>query len=289
VRFNIAFMGPEGFFHLRRDFILLVKYSLEDLGHDVILSGLSLDPSRLNLLIGTYWLGSESIHRIARSGMPYAHINTEVIANDMLNHDPTKTDFLGAYLPSMDEGRFIWDVLMDNMPEHRRYGTNAHFLRWGSHPRMKDVERRKDKDLDYYFFGVLSDRRKRLLQSLGEAGLVGTAHGSCPYFLRNDCISRARVQLNLTQDERYKHVNPFRIGYLADNGCCTLTEPEHDPAHYLKYAEVIETEQLIESVRHFASTGRWKESGDRAETALSEQSMKHIMEQLLDQSFASVQ
>lgn len=286
MKFSIAYMGPEWLFHLRRDFILLLKYSMEDLGHDVVLAGPSLDASRFNLLIGAYALKTETIHRIAKSGVAYAHVNTEIIANDLLNHNPDKTDFLGAYLPSMEQGRFVWDVVPENLAEHERYGVDAHFVRWGSHPKLADIEHREQKDLDYYFFGMLSERRKRLLQSLKAAGLKGTADHSCPYFLRNDRISRARVQLNLIQDDKYTHVNAFRIGYLADNACCVLTEHENDPANYLEYAEVVTPERLSESVREFCDGDRWKQRGDQARAAIAQRPMIRIMEELLERSFA---
>jgi hypothetical protein len=285
VKFNLAYMGPEALFHLRRDFLLVLKYSLEDLGHDVMLSGTSLDPSRFNLVVGAYALKSEQIAQIASSGVPYAHVNTEVIANDMLNHNPQKVDFLGAYLPSMEQGRFVWDVIMDNMSQYESYGTNAHFLRWGSHPKMADIEHREQKELDYYFFGMLSDRRRRLLQALAAAGLKGTAHHSCPYFVRNDRIARARVHLNLIQEDKYTHVNSFRICYLADNGCCILSENELDPANYLKYAEVVHADDLVERVRECASGDQWKQRGEHAKAAFAEHQMTDVMGQLLERSF----
>jgi hypothetical protein len=282
-------MGPEWLFHLRRDFILLLKYSLEDLGHDVALAGAALDGSRFNLLIGAYALKPDALAQIAKSGAAYAHVNTEIVANDMLNHNPAKADFLGGYLPSMEQGRFVWDVVLDNLPEYESYGVRAFFLRWGQHAKLADIVHRQEKDLDYYFFGMLSERRKALLQPLKRAGLRGTADHSCPYFLRNDRISRAKVQLNLVQDEKYTHVNSFRICYLANNGCCILTENEHDPANYLKYAEVIDTADLVDLVRAYSSGGLWKERGDRAKADFAEHPMRSIMEALLERSFASNQ
>lgn len=250
-----------------------------------MLSGASLDASRFNLVIGAYFLSPPDLAKISLSGVKYAHINTEVIANDLLNHNPGKVDFMGAYLPSIRQGDFAWDVIMDNMGEYDRYGVNAHFLRWGSHPMMREITHRTKKDIDFYFFGMLSERRKRLLQSLLSAGLTGVADHSCPYFLRNDRISRARVQLNLIQDDKYTHVNSFRICYLADNGCCIVSEKEHDPANYLKYAEIVEPSQLIEQLQYFIAENRWRARGELAQETFSEYSMKTIMERLLDHSF----
>lgn len=285
MKFNIAYTGPETLFHLRRDFILVLKYVLEDLGHDVVLSGVSIDTSRFNLLIGGYFLGKDSLQKIHESGVRFAHVNTEVISQGMLNFNPTKTDFTGSYLPSMQHGSFVWDVIQDNIPEHQGYGTNAHFLRWGWHPKMQDIDHRKEKDLDFYFFGMLSERRKKLINNLAKAGLSGAADHSCPYFLRNDRISRAKIQLNLIQEDKYTHVNSFRICYLANNACCILSENEQDPANYLRYTEVIKADELIDKVRQLISKDLWRVRGEQALADFQAMPMRELMASLLDLSF----
>lgn len=285
MKFNIAYTGPEHLFHLRRDFILVLKYALEDLGHDVILSGTTLDAHRFNLIIGAYFLQPAAMQTINQSGIRFAHVNTEVIGNDMLNFNPDKVDFLGAYLPTMQKGAFVWDVIMDNMAEHARYGTNAHFLRWGWHSALQDIVHRQEKDLDFYFFGMMSNRRKMLLKRLTDAGMTGAADGSCPYFLRNDRISRAKVQLNLIQEDKYTHVNSFRICYLANNACCILSENEQDPANYLQYAEVVHPDDLVDRVRHYITKVNFQKRGDQALEEFRKQPMRDSMEALLDASF----
>jgi hypothetical protein len=154
---------------------------------------------------------------------------------------------------------------------------------------MADIVHRKDKDLDFYFFGMLSERRQKLLKRLKDASLSGEADHSCPYFLRNDRIARARVQLNLIQDDKYTHVNSFRICYLADNACCVLSELEHDPANYLQYAEIVEPDHLVEQVRHYLHGDRWRERGERAQADFGEYRMTELMAALLEKSFATGQ
>jgi hypothetical protein len=238
MKFNISYLGPEWLFHLRRDFILMLKYSLSDLGHQVNLSGSRLDASSTNLLIGAYFLKSEALEKIKNSNIHYINVNTEVISQDMLNFNPEKVDFMGAYLPMMRSGLARWDVIQDNIEEYKRYESPAHFLRWGFHENLQEISHRKGKDLDFYFFGMMSPRRKKIIDSLLSAGFKGIADHSCPYFLRNDRISRARVNLNLVQDSKYSHVNSFRICYLANNNCYIMSENECDPAGYLDYAEL---------------------------------------------------
>ena len=288
MKFNLAYFGPEPVFHLRRDFLLATKYGLEELGHDVVLSGLQLDTSRFNLIVGGYFLQGAELKRIDASGVQFAHVNTEVIAQDMLNYQPLKTDFLGAYLPSMKAGRFVWDVIQDNLAEHRRYGVDAHFMRWGWLAQLEDVEHRREKDLDFYFFGLMSDRRARIVNELGAAGLTGAADLSCPYFLRNDRISRARVQLNIVQDEKYTHVNSFRICYLANNRCAIVSEAENDPAGYLELTRVVHgAGEILPAVRELLANERWKQQGEAAYEKFRRVPMKRCLEELLEASFGA--
>jgi hypothetical protein len=151
---------------------------------------------------------------------------------------------------------------------------------------MRDIAHRGDKDIDYYFFGMLSERRQRVLRELKAAGLKGAADNSCPYFLRNDRIARAKLQLNLVQDDKYTHVNGFRICYLADNACCILTEKEIDPANYLKYAETVPSSDLVSAAVELTAGDRWKQRAARAQADFEEFSMNELMQELLDKSFA---
>lgn len=286
MKFNIAYLGPEWLFHLRRDFILVLKYSLEDLGHTVNIEGASVDASAVNLIIGAYFLKSNQINQIADSNIKYINVNTEIIASDMLNYNPEKVDFMGAYLPMIKSGIARWDVILDNIPKYEQYQTSAHFLRWGYHPKMKDISHRNNKDLDYYFFGMLSPRRIEILNRLKSAGLIGIADHSCPYFLRNDRISRAKINLNLIQDDKYSHVNSFRICYLANNNCYILSENESDPAGYLQYAEIIRPDQIVEDIFKSINSNAWKTKGDFATDLFKKTQMNSILADLIEKTFA---
>lgn len=288
MKFNLAYLGPEPLFHLRRDFLLATQYGLQSLGHDVVLSGTLLDTTRVNLLVGAYFLSSAELRKIDAAGLQVVHVNTEVIAGDMLNFSPQKTDFMGAYVPSMKAGLCVWDVILDNLPEHRRYGTNAHFMRWGWHPKLEDIEPRAKPDLDFYFFGMMSPRRETILRDLLRRGFVGMADGSCPYFVRNDRIARSKVNLNIVQDEKYTHVNSFRICYLANNRVAVLSEAENDPAGYLAHARVVRSPaELPDALSDLLAEGRWKAQGQDAYEKFRSVPMTRCLEQLLDESFGT--
>ena len=78
MKFNLAYFGPEHgpepLFHLRRDFLLATKHGLEGLGHDVILSGLQLDTTRFNLVVGAYFLAPLALRSVVESGVRLAKV-----------------------------------------------------------------------------------------------------------------------------------------------------------------------------------------------------------------------
>jgi len=107
------------------------------------------------------------------------------------------------------------------MAEYQRYGVNAHFLRWGWDPKLEDIQHRQEKDLDFYFFGMMSNRRKQIIQSVRQKGLRGAADHSCPYFLRNDRIARAKVQLNEGKPVRQLEFTPEEAKLVKSLGLIT--------------------------------------------------------------------
>jgi hypothetical protein len=286
MNFNLTYFGPESTFGLRRDYFLSLKYSLEDLGHRVDISHLFLDPRSFNLIVGAYFLGRDEIARIAQSGVAFANINTEIVKNDCLNLNPGKTDFLGAYLPCLRAGKFVWEVVIDNMAEHARYGLNAHFQRWGWHPKLEDIEHRAEKDLDFYFFGMLTDRRKAVISDLARRGLNGLADHACPYFMRNDRIARAKVSLNIIQHDAYIHTNSFRVCYLANNRAAIVSEAENDPAGYLEVCRIAPKDAFGDTVEEAVRSGAWQALARTSYETFRQRPMRDMMAALLDASFA---
>ncbi len=285
MRFNIAYFGPDHLFNLRRDFLLSIKYSLEALGHTANLANKFLYNDCFNIIIGAYFLKKQQIAAVMKSGLQYCNVNTEVIKNDLLNFNPEKTDFLGVYLPMLKSGRFVWDVIDDNMAELNRYGVRAAFLRWGYEPKLDEIEHRQEKDLDFYFFGAMTERRLEFIKKLRAQGMRGEYDSICPYFVRNDRIARARVQLNIIQKDIYTHVNSFRIAYLATNRCAIVSEEETDGAGYLKYAKVSKREDFVPAVVDLVRSGEWRGLADRSYEDFKKITMRDCMEKALDEGF----
>jgi len=290
MRFNIAYFGPPAFFNLRRDFMLALKYGLESLGHKTYLSGTTLHDNCINLIIGAYFLTGPQILQITSLGVRYVNINTEVIKDGMLNFQPAKVDLEGVYFPFLKKGVAAWDVIQDNMGEYAGRGVaNAHFLRWGWLPELEEIKHEPEfKDLDFYFFGSMTERRQRIVAELRQRGLQGMADGECPYFVRNDRIARARVQLNLVQADIYTHVNSFRICYLANNRCAILSEKEEDPAGYLEYADVAPAGEFADRIVGLIANNAYLARGEAAYEKFRKVPMKDELAKLLEASLGKL-
>lgn len=279
MKFNVSYMGPMNIFHVRRDLMLAIQYGLQECGHDASISLCNIDPGRINILISGYWLSPKSAKEVMGSGITYIHLNTEIIADGMLNYKPDKCDFKGVYMPFMKSAKAAWDLIPQNISQYTKYGCEAKFMRWGYTDKLKEIQHR-DKDIDFYFFGSLSERRKAILLALERAGMIGATDQECPHFLRNDRIARSKVQLNLVQETKYKHVTSTRTCYLSNNDCFIVSEPEDDPARYLESTSV--TENIIEFVKE--NKDNWKELGEANCEKFKKYRMKNVMAELLEHS-----
>lgn len=284
MRINISYMGPEWIANLRRDLLLLLKYSLEDLGHQVTLTNQQIEVGWLNILVSSYFLKPQDMQAIVNTGANIIHLNTEIIKDDLLNFNPDKVDLLNVYLPFMKSGLGILDIVPDNMPEYKRYGMDATFLRWAYHEKLKEINHvaPERKDLDFYFYGFMTDKRKSVVNALHKAGFKGSIHHTCPYFERNSFIERAKVNLNLIQKDIYTHVNAIRIGYLANNQCAILTEEEVDPAGFLEGVKVTNSEKFVSDFADLIRDDNYLRQADETYYWYRQRHMTPIIEEALD-------
>ena len=106
MKFNITYMGDINFLNFQRDWLLLIAYGLQDLGHAVVMSHNRLDSgSTINIIChGVHDLSSEEMHHIINSDVNYGAIPGEIIINGTVNNRSQFdeemglpwTDFCGA-------------------------------------------------------------------------------------------------------------------------------------------------------------------------------------------------
>lgn len=274
MKFHITYLGPMSLAHLRRDFILLLKYGIQEAGHAVHLGNGDIDANAINVILGGYFRTAQEMQALA--AYDYIVVNTEPVLGGFLNGNPNKTN-MPAYIEFMKGARAVWDVIPENIPHYEAWGIEARFLQWGYCHKLEDVGYNA-KDLDWYFYGTMSKRRQEILATLPGIGLYDA---DCPYFVRNDRIGRAKVSLNIIQADKYTHVNSFRVCYLMQNRQCVLSEKEQDQAGYLEGAIV--SDNLADKINELIG-GDWALQAERGYfhmQCFAPQSI--IMERLLDE------
>lgn len=290
MKINIVYTGNIITANERRDFMLMLKYALEANGHDVILSFCTFDERSLNIIIGGHNVAYSLLEDMLQHKLSYAVINTESITGDCLNYKPAKGagDFHGTFIPLLQNAKFVWDVIPQNLEQYAQYGLNAQFLRWGYVPELKEIKHDKPKDLDYYYFGTMSDYSQQTIDALNKAGFKGIVHTGVPYFVRNTYIERAKVCLNLIKDPRFRHVNNFRICYLANNGVCTLAQlgsNTDDKAEYFKYTWPVTAQGLAEELAILTGLGKaYQAHGAIFKECFKMITAKDILGELLEKS-----
>jgi len=185
----------------------------------------------------------------------------------------------------MQSGEAIWEVIAPNIDEYKKLNTDASYIHFGYHPRLEEIHHNPNKDLDFYLFGMLSDRRKNIINELHRRGYRGIADHSCPHFLRNDRIARAKVQLNIRQEDIYSHVPCFRIFYLANNKCAILSEQEVDPTGYLDCAKTVSsTENYVDVFEQLIQENRYKQLAEESFELFKQTPMTECVEKVLDET-----
>ena len=117
----------------------------------------------------------------------------------------------------------IWDYSRRNVERWRQAGIDAIHLPVGWYPGLARIEPASAQDIDVLFFGILNDRRRAALESIGAAGLtVATAHMTFGE-QRDALIARAKAVVNI---HHYPSgiFEAVRASYLLANGKALVSE-----------------------------------------------------------------
>lgn len=166
--------------------------------------------SSLNIVIGGR-LASEALYR----GLSYVYWQLEQLVPETVAVTP--------WLPGvLHNAKAVWDFSFETPSLMKQWGVVSETLAPGYHPAMRTM-RAVEPEYDVLYFGVLNERREKVLEALSRAGakvkfLCG-AYGSD----RDAWIEKARIQLNI-------HTSPtnsfesVRNSHLVNNGCFIVTE-----------------------------------------------------------------
>ena len=297
LKFNVTYMGGMANMNYQRDWLLLIAYGLQDLGHGAVISHNKLDSgATINVIChGVHNLSSEQTHSIINSNVNYGVIPGEIIIDGTVNNrSQSDTDFNGNYLPYLKNADFIWCVMEHNMKELPEYGVNpSGFLKCGFHPRLQEIKLLSDehRDNDVYFFGLLTEGRRSILRTIQKKGLRIALHdydSPTLSFIRNSYINRSRIVLNLVQEIGFRHISGIRITYLATNCCYGLCEyVDIDDGDYLKFSDVANPNEIAERCLEVIETKAYLSLAEEKHEMIRKFPMRNYLEELLDKTFGS--
>jgi hypothetical protein len=220
-KFNLCivrFPGPIPSFEAYREVAETVKYGLQAIGYDAIISDDKLMYNSVNIIFGFQILAPEMLPMLSGSTIFY---NLEKMSS---TDNFTDSD---QYQPIMYEIKSkvpVWDYNLANCDIHRRLGiTNVVHVPIGYMPEMRRIEPAVEQDIDVLFYGGVNERRRKVLQDLKDAGLKVTALHNVWGIERDKYIARSKVVLNMHLYLAHTF-EIVRISYLLANSKAVVSE-----------------------------------------------------------------
>lgn len=285
MRFNIVLTAGEGFgyIHFLFDSARTLNEGLRSMGHDSVISLNRMDPSRVNVLVASHTLRSqEDVAQIIGSGIPYVVQQSEVVRDNQVNLQGDASHYQDCYLPLLRGALSVWEALPDQVPILEAAGVPAQLCRVCHHPVMEEIRHKNRKDLDFLFYGSVSDHRLMMLKALRAKGaeVAFLFDGSRLY--RNDLIARARVHLAPRRAAEMHHLAYWRLGYLAANACVTVVERCTDQAWLEDCFVHGETDQWVDLCLSTLERPDLTELGANFQARYRERSMVDVLTPLVE-------
>jgi hypothetical protein len=229
MRFHIASAEPKGFpfGHFLDDFCRYLYHGLQSLGHDCTIGHNRLESNRMNIVLGGHLLTSpQDVDAIAGHG-PYIAVQSEIVKPEQLNlfrELKERERYQKIYLPFLKRARAVWEGAPGNVDVLASLGIRAQLLLGGYHPAMAEIAHKRDKDIDFLFYGSVTPHRRNLLEALKQRGhRLEVVFDLRPIF-RNDLIARTKVNLAPSQGQGMDHLAWGRICYLLNNRALVVVE-----------------------------------------------------------------
>jgi len=214
--FQLVLIKPEGFDFVEsfREVMEVLQESLVALGHSVRVQTNHIDPNAIPIIFGAHHIDPATVHRLPPQSIIY---NLEQLA-------PGYPWFSEQYLQTLARFR-VWDYSAANLYYLSRKGRSvaATHVPFGCSPCLKRIAPTDHEDVDVLFFGIHTERRLRVLRTLGERGLSVVALKNVWGAERDAWIARAKVVLNIHQTT-IGQFESVRVLFLLANSKAVVSE-----------------------------------------------------------------
>jgi hypothetical protein len=284
------------------DTVLFVKNALQDIGYAACVSH-NIVAGEVNILMENF--KPEHVQDIANkfhSGSRYIMIATEPVINGTFNGGIegthwhySNTDYWKGRFEAFNQiapfASAIW-VLAESMvagyqalfPE-----LPVRFLPHGYVNNFATVNQRedRDRDIDFFFSGTLTDHRRAILLKLFERYKTVHVDQSAGAYLREDYLSRSKICLSLRLSPHNQIPSVSRMHYLLQNGSFVLQEAYALPCPLDPYVmHVPSTDVANWAVAALDLTNRREIAAAAHARFKADMPMSRILPPLLDEALA---
>ena len=234
--------------------LLMLKHGLEDLGHRADIEK-DFQPGYPNILVENFT--EDYVAAVEAAWTPGTRlivIGTEIVTEDTFNDfsaapaggerdkrldhyrnqdylRPRFESFL-KLTPRMDA---VWHLAHQQVDAFRKLlpGVTVGYVAHGYAARSATVLHRPEaeKDVDVFFSGSRTRYRDAVLEELAAAGFkLGITHQMTAPFHRDDLVGRAKLAINIRQDEVWPYESNSRLYYHIVNDSIVVTEPCAEPS-----------------------------------------------------------
>jgi hypothetical protein len=288
MKFNLVQVVRETkMYYLIHDPLRSLLYSLESLGHDVIVQKDNLVMNRVNIISLGLRYSLEEINKIIDSKVPYIVYQTEVFTKQGLNYQEglLESDCLvrqERYLKLCRNAIMVWECFDFNQKFLKEIGIESQIIYHGYHPKLDGLPKKKELDIDLCFFGSLTSYRIRILQKLRKKRFSVAVLQFEPPLFRDEVLRRTKINLSIrANDTTMSHLPHFRVltGLYFD----TMTVSEHGRGQdWMKdMMHMVDADIFVESVSAALSSKEYEEKGLLYKKEFMRHPMTDFMEPLI--------
>jgi predicted O-methyltransferase YrrM len=157
-----------------------------------------------------------------------------------------------AKVKRLAKGLTVWDFSKSTLADWPDAKV-VHHLEIGYTPNLTRIPRHNNKDIDLFFAGFMTQRRREFLDSLRSLNLkMFIAGAACYGGVRDEILSRTKLALNIHHDNR-DQFEIVRCSYLMANSVPVMSEFSSDDEDYLDLTGILRSDlrampELIQSL-----------------------------------------
>jgi hypothetical protein len=182
----------------------------------------------------------------------------------------------------LETAQAVWDFSQDNISFLATNGIGGvKHVPFGFHQEMKTIDDATVEDIDVFFYGNFTVRRKQILDELARRCRVKALFGVYGV-RRNHFIARSKIVLNLRSRGTSVMEQP-RVSYLLNNQRFVVTEdaadnPYGDAVVAVPYGEIVDC-----CLRYLADDDGRKRMAERGYAFLADRPMTEYLRPILSE------